>query len=482
MLRLLLFVLLAATAGSQLSAQDTNWTLERAVEYALDNNLQVRRLNNLTELSANEALRARRAALPTVSGSTNVGAQFGRTIDPTTDAFAQQTIGFQSYNVQVGALIYGGGRLKNQRMQADLDEQAARVDARITGNNIGLQVANSYLTVVLLREQLANARAQRTLSTEQLANTNRLIDAGALAPAQRFDLTAQVAANDRQIVELENQINLAILGLQLLLELDPDEEFNIVTPNLEIDDADLFGEYNLAEVMTSAQSVQPTIMAAELRQESAARGIEVARAGLRPTVSAFGSLSTNYSTVAKDFLNPDVSNVQVVQGDAVPVVINGVPGTIANFSTTGLVFPDLGYFNQLDQNFGQSVGVALNVPIYSQGNNKINVQQAEIQRLNANLDVEQARNQLRNDVQLALADLRAAQQSYRAAQASFEASQAAYDNTQRLFAAGNANSLDLVTATNRLDQARTELTRTKFQLIFNRQVIQFYLGQGLRLD
>jgi outer membrane protein len=39
-----------------------------------------------------------------------------------------------------------------------------------------------------------------------------------------------------------------------------------------------------------------------------------------------------------------------------------------------------------------------------------------------------------------------------------------------------------VTATNRLDQARTEYTRSKYQLIFNRQVIQFYLGRGLSLD
>jgi outer membrane protein len=126
--------------------------------------------------------------------------------------------------------------------------------------------------------------------------------------------------------------------------------------------------------------------------------------------------------------------------------------------------------------------MALNVPIYSQGRNKLNVQRAEVQRLNAELDIEQADNQLRNDVQLALANLRAAQQSYRAAQASEEASRMAAENAQRRFRAGAANSLDLVTATNRFEQAQTELVRSKYQLIFNRQVIRFYLGQGFTLD
>ena len=126
--------------------------------------------------------------------------------------------------------------------------------------------------------------------------------------------------------------------------------------------------------------------------------------------------------------------------------------------------------------------MALNVPVYSQGRNKLNVQRAKVQQLNAVRDIEQADNQLRNDVELALNNLRGARQSYRAAEASEEAAQAAYDNAQRRFRAGAANSLDLVTATNRLEQAQTEFTRSKYQLIFNRQVIKFYLGQGFSLN
>ena len=474
--------LLLTTLGLNAQDRTTPWTLERAVAYAYENNLQVRQLNNISNIAQIQARQARNNRLPSLNGSTNVGLQFGRTVDPTTNTFDQQTIGFQGYQLQGNVLLYNGGAIKNSLRQAELDRAAAETDAKVTRNNIGLQVANQYLTIVLLNEQLRNAQAQLDLIQSQLQNTDRLISAGSVPRAQRFDLVAQVAANQRSIVELENQRNISKLTLQLLLELDVTDDFDIATPELEPTEEQLFQEYDVNEVLQSARGVQPTIAAAQLRQESAALGIELAKSGLRPTVSLFGSLSTNYSSVSKDFQNPDASNATIVQGQPVPVFINGEQSTLAQGSLTGLVFPNIGYFDQLDRNFGQSVGMALQVPIFSQGRNKTNVQLAEVQRQNAGLDIEQAENQLRNDVQLALADLRAARESYRASQVSLEAAELAYENTDKLFRAGAANSLDVVTATNRLDQARTEFTRAKFQLIFNRQVIQFYLGRGLSLE
>ena len=464
---------------------DTPWTLQRAVDYALENNLQVKRLNNLTEISQLNETQARNARLPSVSASTNVGAQLGRTIDPTTNEFNQQTIGFQGYNLQANVILYNGGSIKNQLAQSSIDLAAAELDAKVTGNNIALQVANSYLNIVLFREQLKNARAQLTLIEEQLANTDALIRAGSLPPAQRFDFLAQQAASQRTIVELENQERMAILGLQILLELPTSEPFNVTVPDLDVAEAQLLESYDPEEVYQSARGVQPTVLAAELRRASAEAGIEVAKSGLRPTVSLFGSLSTNYSTVAKDFSNPDVIREPEFEfGLARPVQINGQEALLANLEATGgeVDFPSIGYLNQLDRNFGQSVGLALNVPIFNQGRNRLNVQRAEIVRRNADVDIQQSENQLRNDVQLALANLRAAQEGYRAARVSQDAAEAAYTAAQQRFRAGAANSLDLVTAQNRYEQAQTEFVRSKYQLLFNRQVIRFYLGQGFSLN
>lgn len=485
-MRQLCLLFLAYLISLSASAQDTPpWTLERAVNYALENNLQVKRLDNLAQIAQINQKQARNNRLPTANGSTNIGAQFGRTIDPTTNQFEQRTIGFQGYSLNLGVTLYNGGLIRNNLAQAELNLAAAELDRKVTANNIGLQVANSYLNIVLLQEQLTNTRAQLALTTEQLDNTNKLIEAGGLPAAQRYDLVAQQAANQRAIVDLENQVSMAELTLQLLLELDPNDNFSIAIPDLAPTEAQLFENYPVEEVYASARGIQPTIAAAEVRRDAAKLGEEVAKAGMRPSLSIFGSLSTNYSTAAKDFLNPtSVVTPEFQFGTPRPAQINGEEVLLSQLEAVGgsAVFPTIGYLTQLDQNFGQSAGMALNVPIYSQGRNKLNVQRAKVQSLNAELDIEQASNQLRNDVALALANLRAAQQSYRAAQASEEASKIAYDNAQRSFRAGAANSLELVTAANRFEQAQTELTRSKYQLIFNRQVIRFYLGQGLTLE
>ena len=475
----LIFLLLPCLLGAQ---SGNEWTLSRAVSYAWENNLQVRRLDNSTELARIAVQQGRNNRLPTLSGGTGFNLQLGRTIDPTTNTFEAQNILSQGYQLQGAVTLYNGGLIRNSLRQAEIDLQAAETEARVTANNIGLQVANSYLTILLTREQLANARTQLALTSRQLQNTETLIEAGSVPAGQRYDLIAEQAANQRTVVELENQVRLALLNLQLLLELDPVDDFDIATPERDLDEEAFFTDYDLQEVLSAAQQTQPTIRAAELRRTAAALETEVAKAGSRPSVQLYANVNTNYSNIARDFNNPDASGVELVQGPPVPVLINGEEVSLTTFNQTGLVFPRLSYFDQLNQNFGQSIGVSLSVPIYSQGRNRLNVQRAEVSRLNADLDVAQAENQLRSDVEQALGDLRAARETYRAAQVSLEAAQNAYDVAQRRFTAGAANSLDLVTATNRLDQARTEFTRTKYQLIFNREVIQFYLGEGLSLQ
>ncbi len=475
-LSLLIFCLsLTAYASAQESGP---WTLERAVTYALENNLQVRRLNYNQAAAEIQLKQAKNGRLPTISAGSNLSYQLGRTVDPTSNSFAQQNIISQNINIQGNYLLYGGGQIKNTILQREVDARAAGLDSRVTANNTGLQVANSYLTVVLVREQLVNARRQLVLTTEQLDNTDKLIRAGSIPAADRYDILATQAANQRTVVELENQVAQALLQLQLLLELDPSNDFDVVAPNLEPTDEDLFAGYQLNSVLEAARTTQPTIQAAELRQQSALIGEDIARAGFRPTVSLFANLSTNYANLAKSFNDETVETIFV----PTTVLFMGEETQIGLPRQVGGIFEDVSYLDQLDQNFGQLVGVSLSIPVFSQGRNKTNVALAEIQSQTAALDREQAVNQLRSDVETALTDLRASQEAYRASRVSQEAAQISYDNAQRRYSAGAGNSLDLITATNRLEQAQTDFTRTKYQLIFNREVIQFYLGEGLSLD
>lgn len=478
MLRYLLLVLTIPLL-SAVTAQNNQWTLEKSVEYAVQNNLQVRQLQNQLTGSLLQLKGDQLSRLPNLSGSSSYGAQFGRTIDPTTNSFEQQAITFNSFQLSANATIYAGSRIKNSIRQSKLSVEAAELEAKSTANDIGLNVANSYLTVLLTREQLINSRAQLQLTKDQLRQTDAAIKAGSLPEAQRYDLVAQEAANNRTIIELENQVKLALLNLQLTLELDPSSDFNIITPDLDINERDLIETFTYEEVYLSASNLQPDLRAAQLRTEAAEVGKDIAKAGFYPTLSAFGQLNTNFSSVAKE-VNRD--NVTIEPGDPVPALVNDIPVSVAFFEPTGIIVSDQPYFDQLNQNFGQSVGLSLNVPIYSQGRNKIAVQQAEVNRINTDIQYQQVVNQLQSEVQTAVLNWQGAVQAYKAAKISADASDRAYQVAKRRFDLGASNNLDLLTATNRLDQARTEQTRAKFQLIFNRQVIQFYLGNPLTLN
>lgn len=478
MLRLLL-VLFIVPFFSALNAQNNQWTLEKSVNYAIENNLQVRQIQNQLEQNKLLLKGDQLSRMPNLNASSSLGAQFGRTIDPTTNAFEQQGIGFNSFQLQANATLYAGGRIKNNIRASQLSLDAAELDAQVTANNIGLNVANSYLTVLLTREQLVNSRTQLQLTQDQLRQTDAAINAGSLPEVQRYDLVAQEATNKRTVVELENQLKLALLNLQLTLELDPSNDFNVITPDLDIAERDLLEKYSYAEVYHSASNLQPNLRAARLRQESAEVGVNVAKAGFYPTVSIFGSLSSNYSTIAKQ-VNQD--NVTLEPSAPVPALVNEIPVSVSFFEPTGFIIQDQPYFDQINQNFGQAVGVSLNIPIYSQGRNKIAVQQAQLTRVNTDIQYQQAVNQLQNEVQTAITNWEGAIEAYKAAKVSVDASQRAYEVAKRRFDLGASNNLDLLTSTNRLDQARVELTRAKFQLIFNRQVIQFYLGNPLTLD
>ncbi|MGB3800151.1 MAG: TolC family protein, partial [Lewinella sp.] len=172
----LLYLYLTLLAPACIFAQnDTEWTLEESVTYARENGLQVRRLDNSTELARLDLQQSKNNRLPNVNGGTSVNLLLGRSIDPTTNTFEAQNIFSQGYQLQGAVTIYDGGFIRNSIRRSEIDLEAAQTDAAVAANDIGLLVANSYLTILLSQEQLVNARVQLELVDEQLANTDAQI-------------------------------------------------------------------------------------------------------------------------------------------------------------------------------------------------------------------------------------------------------------------------------------------------------------------
>ncbi len=472
----LILAILGLGFGAQ-AQQASAWTLQECIQYARENNLTLRQAQydiRTAELTKQENQFSR---MPSLNASARGGYQFGRTIDPTTNTFNNQRIGFNSYSLDANVIVYNGGRINNAVQQSDLNMRAAQLQAEATSNDIALNIASAYLSILLAEEQLDNARANLELSQEQLEQTDQLIDAGSLPINNRLDILSQIALNEQAIIDAQNQVAINYLNLKQLMQLDPNEELQIVAPEfIELPEDVNPQNLQLDEIYTTALQTQPQIRAADLRMKSAVIGKDVARAGFLPSLSLFANLNSNYSSA---FSSPIV---EVVQSPPQQAFINGDPATISFLSPTAVDFEQINYTDQIDQNFGQVVGVNLSVPIYSRHSNRINMERARLNVLNQEVANEQQRQQLKTNVQRAIADARAAYQSLAAADRSVEAAEVAYDNAEKRYDLGAINTLELTTARNTLDRARIDYIRAKYQYLFNIKTVDFYLGKALTLE
>ncbi len=471
-------LLLIVGSFAQLFGQKV-WSLEECIQYAMDNNLSVKQAEYGVDNALLSEKQARASRLPNVSGQINGGYQFGRTIDPTTNTFENQRIGFNSFSINAGAVLFNGNAVNNSIKKGELDVRIAKLQGAEIQNNLSLNIANAYLNILLAQEQLENAKKQLVLSKDQLAQTDKLVNAGVLPRNNRLDFVSKVALDEQGVIEFENRLASAFLSLAHLLQLPSSDGLKIAVPDVIIPETEpaLLIPERIYEI---ALQQQPQIKAADLSVESANLSVDISRAAMIPRLSVFGGLNSNYSTAAIDFEHPDVSNVTLVENEPVPVVINGVNGTLATFSPTGIVYPKKKYGAQVRENFGQNLGLSLQLPIYSNSQNKINLQRARINVLQQQVIGEQKRQALRTEIQNAVANARAGAKSYEAALKSKEAAQTAYESAIKRYELGAINTFDFASARNALDRAEINLIQTKYQYVFYLKVIDFYLGKEIK--
>lgn len=470
----LAFLLFSVWAGAQ-----EVWSLERAVRYAQDNNLTIKQAAaNAKTFSLSERA-AKAARLPNVSASINAGEQFGYTIDPTTNSFSTQAVGFNSVGVSAGVTLFNGGFIHHSVKQAGWDRRAAEADVEQTINNISLQVAAAYLNILLFEEQAENATRRVALSQQQLSVTQKMIDAGTLPMVDKFNIEAQIARDQQSAVLAQNNTEIAYLNLKQLLQLEPDFQLQIEKPDVPIPDDAQTQTYALTSVYETALGTQANVRASDFRVESAKEGIPIAKSAYYPSVGFGVNLNSNYSTA---FQRPE--RVDVFPA-IYPVLIDGesrilqIPGQQIQVPVNVQRVP---YFDQLNQNFGQSVGLNVNIPIYQNGRTRLSVERANLALLNAQLQQNQTRQQLKTDIQTAIANARAASQQYEAAQQTLNFTTLAFQNMERRYTVGAANSFELTTAQNNRDIAENDMVVAKYDFLFKLKILDFYLGKPLSLN
>ncbi len=458
-------------------AQDV-WSLENCILEAQNQSIAVQQAKIAVESAKISLKQDKMSRFPNLNASTSGNLNSGRFIDPTTNQFRTTTSFVNSFNISSGVQLYSGGRVKNSIKKDELDIQAAQLNAQQSSQDIALQVAQSYLNVLLAEEQLTAAKQRLTLSNQNLDRTNKLINAGTLPRNSRLDLEAQIAREQSTIIAAQNAVDLTLLSLKQIMFIDLSKEIQIEKPSdLNIPTSNL-DAVSLDDMYTTSYNTQPRIKAGEIEMSSAKMSEKIAGSSKLPTISAFGGISTNYSNRSKQF-------------EAGEIVLSEVPfaGELNGVPTSGFFYnaqPEIvenpyPYFNQFWDNIGQNLGVQISYPIWDNRITKSNVERAQLQTESIRLRNEITKQNLRVEIQNALASAKAAQKTYESAQTTVTSLQASYENTKKRFDVGSANSFEITTAQNNLAIAETEVIRSKYDYLFRLKILDFYQGKEIKL-
>ncbi len=475
----------AAALPSAAAAATGPWTLQRAIDYALTHNLGVR-LNQLTAQGNAQVLRQSKAALlPTVNLNATQGWNYGTYVNPVTSQFQNATTRSNNFAGQAQLVIFQGFQLRNTIKRNGLDYDASVQDIEKARNDLSLNVASQFLQLVLAQE-LVRANQTRVASDQaQIARSRILLKAGSIPESTLLDSQSQLATDELNVVTAQNQADLARLALLQLLNIDPAtaQGFAIEVPALPDPDQEAPYAIDLNQAYQTAATTLPEIRAADLRVQSARSSIDIARGAYYPRLFLSGSLSTLYSSsqstrlfTGDSIASPPIPVLQRTAGGLTPtsfVVPTGKQPTFETLPTR--------YFDQLSNNYGKAIQFSLQIPILNGLQVRTNVQRALINEQAAGVRAEQARLTLRQSIEQAYADARAAQLQYAAATRQVAALTLTQRNSEIRFNNGLLNGTEFNISKNNLNYAVSNQLQAKYTFIFRRKVLDFYQGKPLAL-
>lgn len=469
------FVLILLT--SLVHAQE-RWSLQRCIDEAFSKNITIKQSELQVELAEINQLQNAGAMMPSLNAQGGHGYNWGQTIDPFTNTFATERIRSNNFGIGTGLTLFNGFQNLNRVKQGAIDIEIQKANLEQMQNDIALNVTNAFLNILFQEEFVSAAKANLNATDKQVERVRNLVNAGAAPQGQLFEIEAQLAADEANLIRSENALNMAYLGLRQLL-LIPDNEadnFAISRPPADaVDDLKLPESPRAA--VSSALNRFPEIKSAQASVESANTGLKIAKGGMAPRLNMSFSYGTGFSGARKlPVGDPVITGTQV---------IGVVESTLDPVVAPQIEFPDglevMAFNQQIRDNLNQSLFFNLTIPIFNGFTTRSSIKRAQVNVLSASNNLELARQQLRQTVETAYADALAALNSYRAALQSVRAAELAYEYAEVRFEQGASNIADYATARGRLDNARADLIRNKYDYLFRVKVVEFYMGQPLTL-
>ena len=132
---------------------------------------------------------------------------------------------------------------------------------------------------------------------------------------------------------------------------------------------------------------------------------------------------------------------------------------------------------QFKNNVSTSARFNMNIPLFTKFNNRTQMQQQKINYLNAELNLKDTENDLRNQIQQAYLDLLNAKESYTAAKESLLNLNTAFEFSKNRYENGTIDFVTYLVTLNGKNNGELELARAMYSILFRKLILDIYIGE-----
>ncbi len=388
---------------SNVFAQQT-FSLQDAITAALNKNTSlIKQQNNLSTQSA--AIKSAYGnLLPNLSagGSWNWSRVTDKGGGTQIDYFGRETalpssqIDTRGYSLSAGGnvtLFDGLSNIANIN-QANNNYNSARFDLEKLKQDIILQTTNLYITIITYDSLLKYQDENFKYNQELLKKIMEMQQLKMITKADVYSQEAQTANSEVEYLQAKNNFEKAKISLLNYLSLDINSDYVYVLP--EENEDSLLTNQDFNQLYQIALENRSDYLSQKLRVESSENQLTIARSGLFP------SLSGNYrfSTSATN------------------------PGNLFDRKT-------------------YSVGLSLNIPIFSNWNTEYSIESANVSIKNSNEDLLALERQIAADVKNAQLDLQTSKLQLDASKKALLSASESWDIKKESYSVGGATYIDL---------------------------------------
>lgn len=391
------------------------------------------------------AVQARSALLPQLSGEASItrsrssGSSTSTQFDevtglPTTftnDSDSESTN--RNLGVNLRQMVYDRSNFTRLKSQNALS-RSADFQLESAGDTLTTRTSAAYFNVLVAIETLAAAQAQETALKKQFDYADKRLEVGLAPITDVHEARAQYDSSRANTIVTHNALEDAY---QALIELTGQPVRNLkglpedFKPELPV-------EQSADSWVNAAVGNNPALKAKEFQVQSADANVETARAGHWPTLYLNGSY-----------------------GD------NKVSG---NRTFTGLSLPSD------SENRGPSLGLTLNIPIFTGGLVSSQVRQAIANRDVASDELEQQKRALVRNTRNAYQTLVAGISEVEARKAAVFSARSAYGASQVGLEVGTRTVLDVLNNQRTLFDAEREYALSRYNFLQNRLLLEQAAG------